>query len=348
MSELRKYGAATTLVFPLVERDGTDFTVSPVFVAGDVLISKDEGAFVNIGTLPTSEGNGSWSVPLTATEAQAARIVILIKDQTATKVWEDQAIIIETYGHASAQHAFDLDLAEQQVDVVKVSGDSGAADNLEADYDGTGYDKSASTIRSIGDLTVRRNTARTGSANTIRLDAGASATEDIYVGEWVTIVGGTGAGQSRLILAYNGTTKNATIAPDWETTPDATSVFLILPAAFTFADVQRWRGGGTLNALVDGRVDASVGAMASGVLTVAATASAWFLEAADRLLDRPISNVEPGAVFRTLYGAIASLVNRRRINAGNVEVFRTDDVTNLANLAITEDAGQEPISELDP
>ena len=42
---------------------------------------------------------------------QAARIVIKVIDQTDPKLWEDQAIIIDTYGNASAQHAFDLDTA---------------------------------------------------------------------------------------------------------------------------------------------------------------------------------------------------------------------------------------------
>ena len=40
---------------------------------------------------------------------QAAEIVIYIVDQTATKVWLDKAIIIETYGHAAAMHAMDFD-----------------------------------------------------------------------------------------------------------------------------------------------------------------------------------------------------------------------------------------------
>lgn len=44
------------------------------------------------------------------------------------------------------------------VDVVYVSGDSGAADNLEADYDGTGYNKSNSTIGTTTTNTDMRGT----------------------------------------------------------------------------------------------------------------------------------------------------------------------------------------------
>ena len=123
MEILRKYGAATTILFPLVDRDAVDFESTPVtFASGDTKISKDEGAFANTGSNPAHEGNGIYSLALTATEMQAARIAITIIDQTATKLWEDQAALIATYGHASAQHAFDLDTAEQDVNLVNWRG----------------------------------------------------------------------------------------------------------------------------------------------------------------------------------------------------------------------------------
>lgn len=107
----RKYGVATTLNFTLLDTDGIDFTTSPVFSSGDAVVSKDEGAFAITGSTPSSEGSGAYSLALTATEMQAARIVVLIVDQTDPKVWLDDSIVIETYGHASAQHEFDLDTA---------------------------------------------------------------------------------------------------------------------------------------------------------------------------------------------------------------------------------------------
>ncbi len=207
MAELRKYNVAATMLAPLISRDAADFETSITFAAGDVKIIKDEGAAANTTNLPSHEGNGIYSLTLTASEMQAARIVITIIDQTASKVWEDQAILIETYGDASAQHAFDIGKATQ---------------------------------------------------------------------------------------------------------------------------------------------DVTVSSITAGVVTAAAIAADALEAIADKVLDRPIANVEPAAAFRTLYGAVASLVNRRRISAGNVEVFKTDDATNLANLSITEDSGQDPISELDP
>jgi hypothetical protein len=71
--------------------------------------------------------------------------------------------------------------------------------------------------------------AQGGSTSTITLDGGASATPGFYTGEVVLLRSGTGAGQSQVISAYNGTTKVATVGGTWATPPDNTSVFSILP-----------------------------------------------------------------------------------------------------------------------
>jgi hypothetical protein len=80
-------------------------------------------------------------------------------------------------------------------------------------------------------LVTRNNTAQAGSSNTITLDAGASGLTDFYVGQWAVIASGAGAGQSRLITAYNGATKVATVHANWKTQPSGTSVFYLLAAA---------------------------------------------------------------------------------------------------------------------
>lgn len=107
---LRKYGASATVNFDLIEVDGVDIRVDAVHAAGDSKIMKDEATEADTTNSFTDGGNG-YSLVLTATEMQAARIVIYLIDQTATKVWLDKTIVIETYGNASAQHAFDLDAA---------------------------------------------------------------------------------------------------------------------------------------------------------------------------------------------------------------------------------------------
>ena len=73
----------------------------------------------------------------------------------------------------------------------------------------------------------RNNTAVAGGANTITLDAGALATDDIYNGSVITITSGTGSGQSRVISDYVGSTQVATVSTNWATQPNNTSVFSI-------------------------------------------------------------------------------------------------------------------------
>lgn len=107
---LRKYGEAATIDFELFEVDGVNFRVDAVHASGDTTLMRDEAIEVNTTNGFIDEGKG-YSIVLTATEMQAARIKIDVVDQTATKVWLDRSLIIETYGHASAQHAFDLDSA---------------------------------------------------------------------------------------------------------------------------------------------------------------------------------------------------------------------------------------------
>lgn len=84
---------------------------------------------------------------------------------------------------------------------------------------------------------VHSGTAQAGAAGTITLDTGASATDDIYRGDRIVIVGGTGAQEHGICISYNGTTKVATMSENWVITPDATSEFEVVPAD---VDIETW------------------------------------------------------------------------------------------------------------
>jgi hypothetical protein len=71
-------------------------------------------------------------------------------------------------------------------------------------------------------------TAQAGAAGTITLASGASAIDDDYTGMYVGITSGTGAGQLRTVMNYVGSTKVASVEPDWGTTPDNTSVYAVI------------------------------------------------------------------------------------------------------------------------
>jgi hypothetical protein len=69
--------------------------------------------------------------------------------------------------------------------------------------------------------------AQAGTSTTITLKSTASATDDIYNGMYVTITGGTGAGQIRIIQDYVGSTKVATVDDPFTTAPTSASNYQI-------------------------------------------------------------------------------------------------------------------------
>lgn len=77
---------------------------------------------------------------------------------------------------------------------------------------------------------VNEGLAQAGAASTITLNALASSVDDAYKSQLVLLRSGTGADQVRLITAYNGTTKIATVEEPWSVVPDSTSGYVMLPS----------------------------------------------------------------------------------------------------------------------
>ncbi len=99
----RRFGVAATFNFTLFKIDGVDFRTDAVHATGDTKIMKDEGAETDTDNGFVDEGQ-TYSLLATATEMEAARIVIPIVDLTGPKAWLDDALIIETEGNKAAQH----------------------------------------------------------------------------------------------------------------------------------------------------------------------------------------------------------------------------------------------------
>lgn len=78
---------------------------------------------------------------------------------------------------------------------------------------------------------VNEGLAQGGTASTITLNTLASADDDAYVGQTCFIRSGTGQDQARMIAAYDGTTKIATLETGytWDVVPDTTSAYVMLP-----------------------------------------------------------------------------------------------------------------------
>lgn len=178
---LRKYGVEAKINFELYEVDGVDFRVDAADAGSDCTIMKDEGAEATCTNDFVDEGMG-YSLTLTSTEMQAARIVVYVVD-SATKVWLDKAIVIETYGNASAQHAFDLATA-----TVNIGGLAAAsAAKLDDILDGTG--EVTLTLENI----VINNSSGVGVAIT-GTTGGVAIVASNGTGMTVSSTGGNGSG----------------------------------------------------------------------------------------------------------------------------------------------------------
>jgi hypothetical protein len=143
---------------------------------------------------------------------------------------ETDAIIATLGTPAGASLAADLAEIEGETDTL-VTGVVVTTNNDKTGYSiGAGGIINTSFAANTGLVPIRTGTAQAGASGTITLDAGASATDSFYVGLHVLLTGATGAGQVRVITAYVGATKVATVDWNWVTNPDVTSTFALLQA----------------------------------------------------------------------------------------------------------------------
>lgn len=206
------------------------------------------------------------------------------KDQGTFADCTNEATEIAT---SSGMYYLDLTATEMEADCVAVivkTSSSGAKTTVLVVYTEPG---------------LRTRKAQAGAAGTLTLDASASATDDFYNGCLVRLVGGTGAGQVRLISDYVGSTKVATVHPDWETTPSTDTIFHIQPVN------------------------------------------------EDGIFYRDLAALqEADAEKKSLYTALAKLVNKVASSAGTTTIYRTDGATSHATQSETTSASADPLTGL--
>lgn len=197
-----------------------------------------------------------------------------------------------------------------------------------------------------GLVSIRANTAQAGAAGTITLDASASASNDFYKSTWVFLTGGTGAGQAREIASYVGSTKVATIKPNWVTNPDNTSTFAILPAAVLDANVTQFGGtdGSFLLGLPEVNLTRINGSSASnaiaqlGVNVVTAGGNTWGSGAITAAVLAPdaitAAKIADGAIDRATFAVDTGLRS-----------FRSNTAQSGASGSITLDASASPTAD---
>jgi hypothetical protein len=177
-------------------------------------ISKDFGAFADLtDTSATEEDStkapGYYLFDISQTECTADDIAITGRSGTTGIVVVGAPARMATRPTNAGILAID---GSGRMDVGKVNGSATAASTMATAYGG-----------------IETGTAQSGSTSTtIKLRSGAPATDDIFKDQAVAIISGTGAGQTNRITAYVGSTKVATVETTWVTTPDNTSVYIVL------------------------------------------------------------------------------------------------------------------------
>ena len=83
---------------------------------------------------------------------------------------------------------------------------------------------------------VLTGTAQSGGDQSITLAVGVGTEDDQYNGWVVELTGGTGSGQIRLIVDFDGGTLQATLHKEWDTNPDATSTYSLYKAFWHILD----------------------------------------------------------------------------------------------------------------
>lgn len=187
---LAKYGTSLTLPFALHVLDGSSFQKGAVHAAGDTLLSKNEGIDVNTtnGYVDGGASFSGYSIVLTATEMQAARLLLMIEDQSAPKVWLSRSFTIFTFGNASAHIAFDLSPVRPSMSLGDIAGSTVAAVNL-------GNSAAA----------VVNGTAVTGTLTTTKFSTNLTGADGFYVNRTLVWISGALAGQATRIARSENT-----------------------------------------------------------------------------------------------------------------------------------------------
>lgn len=139
----------SVLIGPFVDdTDGATPETGLSIANTDIRLSANGGnmAAKNSGGATHDEA-GLYSITLDATDtATVGSLQLSVKVTGALYVFHDFQVLEEAIYDSLIGSGATGDLG---VDVVSISGDSGAADNLEADYDGTGYSKTNSTVGNV-------------------------------------------------------------------------------------------------------------------------------------------------------------------------------------------------------
>jgi hypothetical protein len=353
-----KKSAAFNLQFPIFDADGDLVTAAASL---DSEVSKDGGTFTDCTNeaAEIATSSGMYRLVLTSAEMGADEVAVITKTGTAGAKTAPNVI------YTAARQLVDLaypTVSGRSLDV-SAGGEAGldwanvGSPTTTVGLSGTTVKTATDVETDTADIQTRlpaalvsgrmdssvgaivdgvipgivTGTSDSGSTTTMVDAARTEADTDYWKDAIIQFTSGNIAGQSRLITDFNAATDTITFAPA-TTQAVATQNYRIIPAGRV--DVNHWLGS-VVNALVSGRVDSSVGAMASGVLT--ATAIAADAITAAKLAADVTTELQAGLATSAALATVQSDTDdiQTRLPAALVSGRMDSDVQAMANAVIT-------------
>lgn len=199
---------------------------------------------------------------------------------------------------------------------------------------------------------------QSSTATTAVLAAAESYNNDDLIDSTISILSGTGKGQSRCISDNVQSSDTVTISDSWNTQPNSTSSYKIYPGC----------SGGDLSGTVDANIIEVAGSSVSNVNAFKADVStvstfdpntdqvvtngitsAAANKVADHVLRRNSANVEGSSdgdtiAGKSLYGAVAKQTHKILVSGGSLITYRSDNSTQLTSQTVTTNSAAAPIT----
>lgn len=232
---LRQSTIVDVPIGPFVDQaDGFTPETTLTLTQPDIRLKKNAAAWAqkNGSQTLSHEENGYYEVTLDATDTNTLGLLRLaVNESGALPVFEDFLVVPANVFDSF----FSTDLL--QIDVAQWMGtvpNGLTSGNVRTIVMSMSADVIVDTAfaSTSGQRPIRSGfNAQAGANGSITLDTSASSVNDFYKGTRIYLTSGTGAGQSRLCTGYNGTTKEATVEPNWITNPASGTQFAILEDA---------------------------------------------------------------------------------------------------------------------
>lgn len=288
---LRQSTARTIVIGPLLDR--TDGVTAETGLGGNggnletstnLALSKNGGSFAarNSTSDPTHLTGGYYTVPLDTTDTNTlGPLVIKVDDGTTYLPHRIVFYVMLAQQYDSLYPDSGATPDSLQVDSREVGGQTASASgtvtfpnatlasttnitagtittttnttNAPSAGDFTSTMKASIQSEVLSAMSWVTGTAQSGTSSTIVLASATSYADDIINGRRIRIKSGTGAGQSRVITDFVGSTDTCSVSPNWVTNPSSDSVYVIDDGSVNIATVSNTAASST-----SGPIDANV------------------------------------------------------------------------------------------